>query len=157
MGLLIVDNQYLSQALALIEQAKKEICISTFKLEITDKPRGAGLKKFFESIVSRLKAGVKVKVLFNYHEDRHSVPKTNYSTGIFLKNAGADVRYLQNNRCCHAKLLIIDREKVLLGSHNLSIRSCANNFELSYLIPDPETVAQVGAVFEHSFMDAKKI
>lgn len=157
MGLLVADNQYLSQAQALIEQAKKEICISTFKLEFNDKPTGRGLKKLFESIVSRLKAGVKVKVLFNYHEDRHSVPRTNYSTGVFLKNAGADVRYLQNNRCCHAKLLLIDKEKALLGSHNLSIRSCISNFELSYLIPDPETVAQVNAIFEHSFMGAKKI
>lgn len=157
MGLLVVDNQYLSQALALIELAKKEICISSFKLEINEKPRGRALKKFFDLLTAKMRAGVKVKILFNWHEDRRSVPKTNYYASTFLKNQGADVRYLQNNRCCHAKLLIVDREKVLLGSHNLSIRSCENNFELSYLIPDPETVAQVGAVFEHSFMDAKKI
>jgi phosphatidylserine/phosphatidylglycerophosphate/cardiolipin synthase-like enzyme len=52
---------------------------------------------------------------------------------------------------------MIDKEKVLLGSHNLSIRSTQNNFELSYLIPDPETVAQVGAIFEKLFSEAKSI
>lgn len=157
MGLLVVDNQYLSLAQALIEQAKKEICVSTFKLEISEKPRGRPLKKFFDLLVDKLKTGVKVKVLFNWHDDQKSVAKTNYFASTFLKNAGADVRFLKNNRCVHAKLLLIDKEKALLGSHNLSIRSCESNFELSYLIPDPETVAQVSAVFESSFMSAKNI
>lgn len=157
MGLLVVDNQYLSVAQTLIEQAKKEICVSSFKLEISEKPRGRALKKLFDSIIERLKAGVKVKVLFNWHDDQKSVAKTNYYASVFLKSHGADVRFLQANRCCHAKLLLVDKEKALLGSHNLSIRSCENNFELSYLIPDPETVANLSSVFEHSFMDAKSI
>ncbi len=157
MGLLVMDNQFISVAQALVDQAKKEICISSFKLEICDKPRGRDLKKFFETIVEKRKSGVKVKVLFNWHDDRRSVAKTNYSASIFLKQGGIDIRYLRNNRCCHAKLLMIDKEKILLGSHNLSVRSTQNNFELSYLIPDPETVAQVGAVFERLFVDAKPI
>jgi len=157
MGLLVVDNQYLSVAKALAEQAKKEICISTFKLEVTDKPRGRDLLEFFKAIVEKVKSGVKVKVLFNWHEDRRSVAKTNFYSSIFLKSAGVDIRHLKNNRCCHAKLLMIDKEKVLLGSHNLSVRSTQANFELSYLIPDPETVAQVSAVFERLFADAKSI
>ena len=157
MGLLVVDNQYLSVAQALVEQATKEICISSFKLEVNEKPRGKDLKKFFDAIIAKIKSGVKVKVLFNWHDDRRSVPKTNYYASTFLKSQGADVRFLKNNRCVHAKLLMIDKEKILLGSHNLSVRSTQNNFELSYLIPDPETVAQVSMVFDHSFNDAKKI
>ncbi len=157
MGLLVVDNQFLSIAQALVEQAKKEICIATFKLEVNEKPRGRTLKKLFVSIVEKLKTGLKVKVLFNWHDDRRSVPKTNYYASRYLKTAGADVRFLKNNRCVHAKLLLIDKEKALLGSHNLSVRSCENNFELSYLIPDPETVVHLYSIFEHSFMDAKKI
>jgi len=157
MGLLVVDNQFLSVAGALVAQAKKEICISTFKLEINEKPRGRDLKAFFQAIIEKVKSGVKVKLLFNWHDDKRSVALTNYPASIFLKNAGVDVRYLRNNRCCHAKLLMVDKEKVLLGSHNLSIRSTQANFELSYLIPDPETVAQVGAVFERFFTDAKNI
>jgi phosphatidylserine/phosphatidylglycerophosphate/cardiolipin synthase-like enzyme len=157
MGLLVVDNEYLPVAQALVEQAKKEICISSFKLEISEKPRGRDLKKFFDTIITKIRSGVKVKVLFNWHDDRRSVPKTNYYASTFLKSQGVDVRFLKNNRCVHAKLLMIDKEKILLGSHNLSIRSTQANFELSYLIPDPETVAQAALVFEHSFNDAKSI
>lgn len=157
MGLLVVDNQFLSIATSLVEQAKKEICISTFKLEVNEKPRGRTLKKFFDLVINKLKAGARVKVLFNWHDDRRSVPMTNYYASRYLKSAGADVRFLKSNRCVHAKLLLVDREKALLGSHNLSVRSCENNFELSYLIPDPESVANLSSVFDHSFMDAKKI
>jgi phosphatidylserine/phosphatidylglycerophosphate/cardiolipin synthase-like enzyme len=157
MGLLVMDNAFLPVAQAIVAGAKKEICISSFKLEISDKPRGRDLKNFFESIIEKQRQGVKVKVLFNWHDDRRSVAKTNYSASLFLKNAGIDIRYIKNNRCCHAKLLMIDKEKILLGSHNLSIRSTQNNFEASYLIPDPETVAEVSAIFERIFADAKKI
>jgi phosphatidylserine/phosphatidylglycerophosphate/cardiolipin synthase-like enzyme len=157
MGLLIVDSQYVPQAIALVKSARKEICISSFKLEISEKPRGRDLCEFFDEIKEKIKQGVKVKILFNWHDDRRSVPKTNEGAAHNLKNCGADVRYLKNNRCCHAKLLMIDREKILLGSHNLSVRSTQANFELSYLIPDPETVQQVSAVFERIFGDAKSI
>jgi phosphatidylserine/phosphatidylglycerophosphate/cardiolipin synthase-like enzyme len=157
MGLLVVDNQFIGIAQTLVEQARHEICLTTFKLEISDKPRGRTLKRFFDTLVQKIKAGVKVRILFNWHDDRRSVAKTNLPASRFLKQSGAQVRYLKNNRCCHAKLLLIDRAKALLGSHNLSIKSCENNFELSYLIPDPETVRQLSDVFEHSFMDGKDI
>jgi len=157
MGLLVKDNDYLQYANALVEGARKEICISSFKLEISDKPRGRDLKAYFDRIIEKMKTGVKIKILFNWHEDLHSVAKTNLYASRFLKNAGVDIRYLKDNRCCHAKILIIDKEKVLLGSHNLSIRSTQNNFELSYLIPDPETAAQVSAIFESLFAGAKPV
>lgn len=157
MGLLVKDNNYLQYAMAMIKDAKKEICLSSFKLEISDKPRGRALKEYFEQIIEKMKSGVKVKVLFNWHDDRKSVAMTNYPASIFLKQRGVDIRYLKNNRCCHAKVLIVDREKVLLGSHNLSVRSTQNNFELSYLIPDPETAAEVSAEFDRLFKDAKPV
>ncbi|MFA5430875.1 MAG: phospholipase D family protein [Candidatus Omnitrophota bacterium] len=152
-----MDNQFLPEAIALVKQARKEICISSFKLEISDKPRGRGLNDFFDEVITKAKEGIKVKVLFNWHDDRRSVPKTNEGAARSLRNHGADVRYLKNNRCCHAKILMIDREKILLGSHNLSIRSTQANFEMSYIIPDPETSAQVSVVFEKIFAGAKQI
>ena len=157
MGLLVKDNNFLSVALALIEQARKEICISTFKLEISDKPRGRALTEFFNRLIQKRKDGVKINVLFNWHDDKRSVAKTNYPASVILRNAGIDARYLEKNRCCHAKLLLVDGEKALLGSHNLSIRSVQSNFELSYLIPDPETVAEIQTVFRHSFEGGKRI
>ena len=157
MGLLVMDNNYLQIANALVDGAKNSIYLSSFKLEISDKPRGRDLKEYFEKIIKKMREGIKVKILFNWHDDRKSVALTNYPASLFLKQNGIDIRYLKNNRCCHAKILIVDKEKVLLGSHNLSVRSTQNNFELSYLIPDPETAAQVTAMFDGLFADAKAV
>ena len=156
MGLLLIDNQYLPQAQALVEQAKRQIDISSFKLEMTTKPRGSTLYNFWQKIIEKAKQGVKVRILLNWHSDRRSVAKTNLYVMQQMKQHNADVRYLKNNRCCHAKVIMIDKEKAILGSHNLSVRSCHNNFEISYVIPDPETIQQLSSVFERSFYDAKK-
>jgi len=157
MGLIVKDNDYLQYAMALVQGAKKEICLSSFKLEISDTPRGRALKEYFQKIVERMKEGVKVKILFNWHDDRRSVAKTNYYASQFLKSAGVDIRFLKANRCCHAKILIIDKEKILLGSHNLSVRSTQNNFEISYLIDNVETAKELGAIFDSLFADAKPV
>lgn len=157
MGFIVLDNEYLNIAKALIKDAKNEICISTFKLEINDRPRGRRLKDFFDVLIEKIKSGTKVKILFNWHDDKHSVARTNYHASMILKNAGADIRHLQANRCCHAKLILIDKQKALIGSHNLSIRSIDNNFEVSYLVPDPESINNLSVIFEKSFYEAKKI
>lgn len=157
MGLLLVDNQFLQVYHALLDQAKESISISTFKLELNDQPRGDKLKTIFDLLRNKIRQGIKVRVLVNWHANRHGVPRSNYPAGIFLKNCGADVRYLKNNRCCHAKLLLIDRKKIMIGSHNLSIRSCEANFEISYLIPDPETTAEAVEIFDRLFAGAEKL
>jgi len=155
MGLLLIDNEYLPQANALVDGAKKTIDVSMFKAEMNSQPRGRRLLEFFEKLFNKAKSGVRVRFLINWHDDRRSVAKTNFYAMRELKNRNVKVRYLKANRCCHAKLLIVDNEKAILGSHNLSVRSCHNNFEVSYVLPDPESVKSLSSVFEKSFYDGQ--
>jgi phosphatidylserine/phosphatidylglycerophosphate/cardiolipin synthase-like enzyme len=157
MGLLLLDNSFLPQAQNIITEARQSIDISTFKAEITHKPRGQKLLSFFELLLLRAKQGVKIRFLINWHNDRRSVAKTNlYVMSMFKKN-GVRLRHLRNNRCCHAKLILADKKKAIVGSHNLSVKSCHNNFEISYLVPDPETTAEISRVFERSWYDAEEM
>lgn len=71
-----------------------------------------------------------------------------------LKNSGVDVRYLKNNRCCHAKIVVIDRVICFVGSHNLSVRSCHNNFELSVFISETSLIDGIAGIFESTFLNA---
>lgn len=156
MGLLLKDNEFLPQAKALIESACKSIDISTFKAEITTKPRGLALLHFFKALLLKAKEGVRIRFLINWNNERRSCPKTNLYVITELKKANISIRHLKNNRCCHAKAIIIDKEKVILGSHNLSVKSCHNNFELSYLATEPETVNRLSSIFDQSFNGAQK-
>lgn len=157
MGLVILDEQFIGQAIEAVKQAKSEICLSSFKIELSDKPAGRPLKSFFDTLSERAKVGVKINILFNWRPNGRSVPKTNGTTALTLKSQKMDLRYLTGDRCCHAKILIVDRARAILGSHNLSTRSISSNFEISYLIPDPESVAELQQIFDRVFADAKQI
>ena len=156
MGLLLKDNEFLPQAKALIESAVRSIDISTFKAEITTKPRGLALLHFFKALLVKAKEGVKVRFLINWNNERRSCPKTNLHVITEFKKANISIRHLKNNRCCHAKAIIVDKEKVIIGSHNLSVKSCHNNFEISYVVVDPEAVNRLSSVFDVSFNGAEK-
>lgn len=155
MGLVLVDNEFLPQAKALVESAQRSIDISTFKAEITTKPRGLALLHFFKTLLQKAKEGVRVRFLINWNNDRRSCPKTNLYVITELKKVGIKVKHLRNNRCCHAKTIIVDKKKLIIGSHNLSVKSCHNNFEISYVVSNPEEVSNLASTFEASFMGAE--
>jgi len=152
--MIIVDNEFLPQALALIESAKKSIDISTFKAEITSKPRGRHLSVLFDKLYEKKSQGLRVRFLINSHDDRRVMPKTNLCAINNLKNHKVEVRALSHNRCCHAKILIVDTDKAIVGSHNLSVKSCHNNFEVSCIIVDPVLVCYLQALYDRVFLNA---
>jgi len=156
MGLLLTDEEFLPQAIASIQAAERSIDISTFKAEITTKPRGRKLYDFFRILTDKAKQGVKVRFILNWNQERRSCPKTNLYVITELKKANIKIRHLRNNRCCHAKTIIVDKKKAIIGSHNLSVKSCHNNFELSYLTQETESIKALGSVFDASFLDAQK-
>jgi cardiolipin synthase len=155
MAMIIKDNEYLGMALALVNSAKAKIWISTFKVERTEKPRGRKIETLFAALAERAKAGVKVCVLFNWHDDKKSIARTNQSAGQWLKSNGIEVKHLRNNRCCHAKILSVDDEKAIIGSHNWSVRSLESNFEISCVLEDKDALGKLNGVFARSWQDAK--
>ena len=157
MGLLLTDNNFLPQAKTLVEQAKSSIDIVTFKAELTHKPRGTFLFAFFNELILQAKKGLRVRILLNWNSERRSVPLTNKYVMEQMKTNNVQVRHLPDNRCCHAKLILVDKQKAIIGSHNLSVKSCHNNFEMSYLIPDPETVKEISDVFARSWGNSIKM
>lgn len=156
MGLLLTDNEFLPQAKALVESAKGSIYLSTFKAELTTKPRGIALLHFFKVLMLKAKEGVQIRFLINWNSKRHACPKTNLYVMTELKKANIKIRLLKNNRCCHAKILLVDKERAIIGSHNLSIKSCHNNFEMSFVISDPGEIHKLSNVYDSSWYEANK-
>lgn len=152
--MILHDNEFLPHALAMIDAAKTSVDISTFKAEITHKPRGRRLVALFDKLYEKKSQGLRVRFLINYHDDKRIIPKTNLSAINYLKNHRIEVRCQSHNRCNHAKILLVDTDKAIVGSHNLSVKSCHNNFELSYLIQDPVNVCYLQAIFDRVFLNA---
>ena len=53
-----------------------------------------------------------------------------------LKEAGIDVRFDSPEKRTHSKVLVIDREIIILGSHNYSFAGLRYNNEVSLFLRD---------------------
>jgi len=152
----LYDESFISAALAAVTKAKKTIYISTFKLEITTKKRGEKLFNFFDILGKKAADGVRVCILTNKPGNRGHIPDTNAYALRYMRPGKIQIRFLPNDRVVHAKLLIVDGQCALFGSHNLSVRSCHNNFELSFFLDDKTTLEYVTTIFNAIWATAKE-
>jgi len=118
-------------------------------MEALEKPRGAKLKEFFTLLSEKANNGVEVRVLMNAFSFRGHIPPTNVVALAYLKSANISVRHLPNDRICHAKMLLVDSESAIIGSHNLGVKSCHYNFEVSCLVSNKDTTTP----FVDAFVD----
>ena len=155
--LILPDEKFLPIATELISKAQKSIYVSTFKAEITSKPRGRRLNKFFDILVAKHLRQLDVRFLLNNSGGIKHIPITNLFVMQQFKKQKINIRCLQNDRVVHVKLIIVDGKYAILGSHNLSVRSCHNNFEVSLMIYQTETVQQLTAIYTKAFDSAIKV
>jgi len=150
-GFLLPDESFLQAAKILIQNARESIYISSFKLEMTMKPRGARLVDLFHTLAKKADAGIDVKILTNVRADRPHIPASNTYAVQMLKLKGIEIRKPRDERVCHAKIIIVDNKKAILGSHNLSVKSCHSNFEVSVLLSEVGTINVLAAFFLHTW------
>ena len=128
------DEEFLPAACKLIANAKKSVYVSSFKVEVTTKRRGEKLLLLFAMLRRLHDEGKDVRILTNQRDNRGHVPESNAYALRYFKEKKIPCRILPNARLVHAKTLIVDRQKAILGSHNLSVKSCHNNLEISFSI-----------------------
>src|SRR4030042_1471901 len=152
---ILTDQDFLIKAKEIIAEAKTTIEISTFKAEYNEKPIGKKLKELVDLISRKAKEGVTTLLLLNWNQEHKSVARTNIQAMQILRSNGVQARHLKSNRCNHAKLIIVDSKKAIIGSHNLSVRSCGFNFEMSPLINNDIIVPKIRQIFLQSFNDGE--
>ena len=73
-----------------------------------------------------------------------------------LLRAGVEV-YERQEVVLHAKTLVVDQERVALGSTNLDYRSIEYNLEISALVKHKHFGKQIHDLFEHDVCFARRI
>ena len=153
---ILVDEKFLPAALALVLSAKKSIYITTFKAELTTKPRGRKLMAFFWTLARKVREGVDVQLIINKPANGKHIPISNDYAINWLQSSGIKVRCLPGERICHSKIIIVDKEIAILGSHNLSVKSCHNNFEISVHICFAHQIHELTSTFERVWENSQK-
>lgn len=116
----------------LLEQSKIEVMVFTYSITL-------GAENFFSGIEDCLKRDVTVRMVVNNFYEQHSSVINKIMT---WKNKYPEFSLYDfvGTADLHSKLLIIDREKALVGSNNLSKNGELLNYELAVLIDDPNEV-----------------
>jgi cardiolipin synthase len=109
-----------------------------------------------EQLCAAARRGVQVRLMLPGKCDVQLLLTAARSFYETLLTAGVEV-YERQAVVLHAKTLVVDRERVAMGSTNLDYRSIEYNLELSALIKSSAFGQQVHDLFEHDVRFAKRI
>jgi phosphatidylserine/phosphatidylglycerophosphate/cardiolipin synthase-like enzyme len=134
----IVDAAYMPTALALVEGAQESIRLVHFEMH-----DDSVIDQMAQALVEACGRGIDVQVMLEDELD-FNAPRV-----AQLEAAGCRARLDSPDRYTHAKLIVVDSQRVLLGSSNLSHVSVQQNHECNLRLDG----AAAGDYF-HAYADA---
>lgn len=91
--------------------------------------------------------GVRVEILMPKFTDHYFIDRVNYFFMAKLSRLG--VKFYLEKDMNHAKLMIVDQKKGMVGSHNLDYLSFDYNSEAGVFFNDPRVVKKLVDIFEN--------
>lgn len=133
---LLKDQDYFPALLEGIRLARHEIALSAFFF----KTMGTGNSQpelVLTHLLEAARRGVRVEAVVESGPGGDNVSRDNEETAKRLKKGGIRVCLDAPDRTAHAKLVVIDRRYLFIGSHNLTQSALKYNHEVSVRIDSP--------------------
>jgi phosphatidylserine/phosphatidylglycerophosphate/cardiolipin synthase-like enzyme len=131
----LFDANYFTALLDELAAAKQSIDVAMFYFGGTKRPN-AITSRIAEALIDAHKRDVAVRVLLDLDrpEDIYGSERANKLRFNQLKKAGIMVAFDAPEKANHSKLVVIDRERVMIGSHNWTEGSASRYQEMSFAI-----------------------
>ena len=145
----IVNDNYFNITFNEISNAKNSIDIVLYEFKWYDSNNS--VVKMRGALVLAVQRNVSVRLFIdrtNYRDQETELSKENRKTGDYLASQGIKVKYDAWKTTTHDKMLIIDNETVILGSHNWGYSAFERNNEASVLIKDNKIAGYYKNYFE---------
>jgi phosphatidylserine/phosphatidylglycerophosphate/cardiolipin synthase-like enzyme len=133
---ILIGKQFPARVTNLIHLAKHSIKTVVYDWRWYPNDPGNSVQIFNQAILRAVKRGVKVEAIAN-NDNIVSILKEN---GVFAKK-------ILVNGIMHVKLMIIDDDVVIIGSHNYTHNAFVVNQELSTILFNPENIEQYNKYF----------
>jgi len=115
---LILDGEYLDKVQSIINHAEESIYMIMFAVK-PGKKGGNQVNKLLQELIAARRRGVRVKIILERSQtNKGFVAGANRVAYNIFAQEGLDVKFDFPKIKTHDKLLIIDREIVVIGSHN---------------------------------------
>lgn len=136
----IVGSDFPKKIIPLFDKAKRNIDIVVYDWRwYPDQPAHA-VQQFNSALVRAHQRGVVVRAVINSPE---LLP--------LLTKAGIRARCTRDKRTLHAKLIIVDGEKLVIGSHNFTRNAFGSNVEVSIITDIPSEQTRLASLFENLY------
>jgi len=153
---LVIDAQYFQVARKMIQEAKVSIQVMMFEMGYYEKYSNTPSNLLIKELIEAKKRGVKVEVILEVKEGKDRTSERNRQTGKILSDKGVEVIYDPLFKTMHAKLMVVDGEKILLGSTNWTYYALTNNNEVSVLIRSKQVAKALVDYFNQVKATGKK-
>jgi hypothetical protein len=137
----ISRNAYLPAVQAALNAATGSIDVAMFQIRVREStPSTQPVRKLVDALVDAHRRGVRVSVVLDrsmrYQDGKRlsDLAADNDNATHLLQAAGIDVAFGSPGRLMHQKVIIIDDQVVITGSHNWTYHSLTRNTESGELI-----------------------
>jgi phosphatidylserine/phosphatidylglycerophosphate/cardiolipin synthase-like enzyme len=133
----IIGTAFPKKIIPLIDLAKKNIRTVVYDWRWYPNDPGNAVSLFNQAIVRAVRRGVKVQAIAN-----------NDAVVATLNENGIDAKKITTQGLMHAKLMIIDDNVVVIGSHNYTHNAFILNKEISVVLTDCENIDDFKIFFQ---------
>ncbi|NUM37394.1 MAG: hypothetical protein HUU50_22865 [Candidatus Brocadiae bacterium] len=150
----ITDTKFFLHALDMIQNAKQEICITTYLMDYSPDYPDSSLYRLFMGLIDAHKRGVKIRIfleqstfLFNDH-----IHEKNLESAQFLKSQGiVSTLFDKEDQITHSKIILVDKKKALLGSTNWYSFDLDFGHQVNFVIENDAIVHGLAEYFDELY------
>ena len=141
---LLTPDNYAEHALALIDSATKSIRFQNQYIKVTQGSSPVFLK-LVNALREKQKEGLEVKIILRNEGDVRDMLEA------LVYESKLEPGSIRLQRGCHNKGIVIDSEKVLVGSHNWSSSGTTRNRDASLIFDDAGIAKYFAAIFDYDW------
>lgn len=137
----IISKEFAQEITQIVVGATKSIDIIVFDWRWYPNELGEPIQVFNNAIFLANKRGVNVRVIVQRRLIR-----------VILQKLGIKVKELHSKNLLHTKLIIVDDEVAIVGSHNYTKNAFNLNYEVSIMVRDQESIKRLKEYFNNLYL-----
>ena len=139
---LLIDNDFITKAIEIVKNATRSINICAYAWRWYENAPEKQIQQLNTLLVQKARAGVTVNAILDQR-----------SQALKISGYGITTKTYPTDRAMHTKAILVDDGTLIIGSHNLTERGTAENYETSILTTDKETCYQFADYFRRMWQN----
>jgi len=148
---IITDNNFIGFATDLIQSSVSKIYIVFYYVNIHTTYKSCEIRTFLDVLIQKQKQGLEIKIMLNHPSQKNILYNGLKNSFNYLRENNVPVKRTSQERTTHAKLILCDDSKFIIGSHNFSLTSLHKNREISIFVNNENLCKQLQVYFLENY------